>query len=104
MTETVWPELGGRQLQYGSDIWELSGTVDVRNTGEFLKVEAKQVDDVRGRRALLRFSLANPPASLNPGNLGEHFDSLEHDGARHRLVVKKDHRTYRYVLEGLEYA
>lgn len=103
MVEDRWPELGGRTLRYADGTWELTGTVDVLGTGEQLEVEAKQVDDVRHSRAVLRFGLRDPPDSLNPGNLGGHFDRLEREGDRQLLVVEKERRTYRYELLGMAY-
>ncbi|ELZ17466.1 hypothetical protein [Natrinema limicola] len=103
MDETQWPELSGTELQYGDHTWELTGTVDVGNTGTMLAVEAKQVDDVRQPKAVLRFALDGDAPSLNPGNLGSHFDSLEQAGGTQYLVVKKAARTYRYELHGFEY-
>lgn len=103
MVESQWPELGGKQVRYRDDTWELTGTVDVLGTGDVLAVEATQVDDVRHRDATLRFGLEDPPESLNPGDLGDHFDQLQRDGDRYTLIVKKEARTYRYTLLGLEY-
>ena len=103
MVEQEWPELGGKQVRFADHTWELSGTVDVRGTGEVIEAEAQQVDDVKRERARLRFNLREPPASLNPGNLGDHFDQLRRDGDRYWLVVKKETRTYRYDLESIEY-
>jgi len=57
MVETEWPKLGGTKLQYSDHTWELTGTVEIAETGDVLAVEAKQVDDVRGRKANLRFGL-----------------------------------------------
>ncbi|MDX1748650.1 MAG: hypothetical protein R3324_22180 [Halobacteriales archaeon] len=103
MVETRWPELGGKHVRYHDRTWELTGMVDVRGTGDLLDVEATRVDDVRHGNAVLRFGLENPPASLNPGNLGDHFDELEREDDRYHLVVKKEARTYRYALHGIEY-
>jgi len=50
MVETEWPKLGGTKLQYSDHTWELTGTVEIAETGDVLAVEAKQVDDVRGGR------------------------------------------------------
>lgn len=102
MVRTTWPELVGREVRYRDHTWELTGPVDVRGTGERLAVEARQVDGVGHDTATLRFGLADPPDSLNPGDLGEHFDRLEREGDRYRLVVEKDARRYRYELRGLE--
>ena len=102
MVETQWPELAGKRVRYGDHTWELTGLVDVRGTGDVLEVEATQVDDVRRGSATLRFDLENPPASLNPGNLGDHFDRLEREDGRYHLVVEKESRRYRYELHGME--
>lgn len=101
MVESKWPELGGKEIRYADHTWKLTGVVDVQNTGELLEVEVVQVDDVRHGRASLRFSLESPPASLNPGDLGGHFDSLERDRDQYAIVVKKDRRVYRYRLQGM---
>jgi len=105
MVETEWPKLGGTKLQYSTATTreELTGTVEIAETGDVLAVEAKQVDDVRGRKANLRFGLQYGTPSLNPGNLGSHFDRLEREGDRQYLVVKTEPQTYRYELRGLEY-
>jgi len=103
MVETHWDDLRGRELRYLDHTWALTGDVDVRASGDLLALEATQVDGVRGERAVLHFGLEAPPDSLNPGSLGEQFDSLERDGDDHYLVVKKEGRTYRYELRRLEY-
>lgn len=103
MVEDSWHELGGTQIRYGDSTWELTGEVTVRGTGEGLGVEARQVHDVRHRKATLQFGLEDPPASLNPGDLGEHFDHLERENDEHYIVVRQSPRTYRYKLDGLEY-
>ena len=104
MVETQWPELGGKTLRYGGHTWELTGTVDVRNTGELLAVDAKRITDVSQPRATLRFACEERSPSLNPGNLGEHFDRIERDRRSHYVVVKKEPRTYRYKLLGIDRA
>lgn len=101
MVELQWPELGGKEVRYADHTWELTGSVVVRQTGELLEVEAVQVDDVRHGRVSLRFGLESPPASLNPGDLGGDFDSLEHDRDQYAIAVKKDRRVYRYRLLGM---
>ncbi|WP_132057056.1 hypothetical protein [Halorussus amylolyticus] len=103
MVETHWGDIAGREVRYTDHTWELTGNVGVRNSGESLAVEAKQADDVRGETATLHFEVEDPADSLNPGNLGEHFDSLERTREGQYLVVKKDRRTYRYELRRLEY-
>lgn len=103
MVETEWPELGGKTVTYHDHTWELTGSVDVQDTGELLAVEAKQVDDVKQPAGTLRFGCGDRSPSLNPGDLGEHFDRLERTRSGHYLVVSKDPRTYRYELLGVEY-
>lgn len=103
MVEQTWPELGGKQLRYADGTWELTGTVDVRGTGEMLAVEVRRVDDIRGGGADLRFVLENPAASLNPGNLGDHFDEIDRSGRIPAIVVKTVARRYRYSLQGIEH-
>lgn len=103
MVETTWPEIAGKEIRYRDHTWELTGTVDVRDTGDVLAVEARQVDSVGHDTATLRFGIEDPPGSLNPGNLGDHFDRLEREGDRYHLVVEREARRYRYELHGLEY-
>jgi hypothetical protein len=103
MVESNWPELAGEQVRYLDHTWELTGAVEVRGTGDALAVEATQVDGVRKRTATLHFGLEEPPESLNPGNLGGHFDRLEREGDDRYLVVSKGSRTYRYELRRLAY-
>lgn len=103
MADTTWPELGGKRIRQGENTWELTGEVDARDSGNVLAVEARRVDDVKRRTARLYFGVENPPDSLNPGALGEHFDRIEWDGDDPQLVVKKTGRTYRYELDHLTY-
>lgn len=103
MVDVHWDDLRGRELRYRDHTWELSSDVDVRNRGELLAVQARQTDDVRRPAATLYFGIADPSASLNPGNLGEHFDRLERADGEQHLVVRKERRSYRYVLRRLEY-
>ena len=102
MVESRWAELGGKELRFAGHAWELTGVVEVKGTGAVLEVEARQADDVRHGRATLRFNLRNPPASLNPGSLGDHFDSLEREDDTYYLVIKTESRIYRYELESIE--
>ncbi|MDR9429338.1 MAG: hypothetical protein RI568_01325 [Natronomonas sp.] len=104
MIETHWPELQGKELRYLEHAWELTGTVDVRDRGELLAVEARQADDVTREETTLHFAIESPGDSLNPGDLGEHFDRLERTDDAQYLLVKKAHRTYRYELQRLEHA
>jgi hypothetical protein len=103
MVESHWPELGDAEVRYRDRTWTLTGDVDVRDGGELLAVTARQEGDVRRPTATLYFGLDGAPGSLNPGDLGEHFDSLERTERRQHLVVKTAGRTYRYELRRLEY-
>jgi len=103
MVDVHWEDLRGRELRYRDHTWELTGDVAVRDRGELLAIQARQTDDVRHPRAALYFEIADPSASLNPGNLGVHFDRLERADGEQHLVVKKERRSYRYVLRRLEY-
>jgi len=102
MVETHWEGLAGRELRYQDRSWELTGDVAVLDRGELIAVEATQLDDVRGQTATLHFGLDDPSDSLNPGNLGEFFESLETTGEGHYIVVKTQGRTYRYELHRLK--
>lgn len=103
MVETEWPELAGVELRYLDRTWQLTGTVDVVQNGELLAVEVTRVDGVRHEGATLYFSLEGGPGSLNPGNLGDHFDRLERDSDEQRIIVRKGTETYRYDLKRMEY-
>ena len=103
MVESHWDDLRGRELRYLDTSWELTGDVDVLDTGALIAVDAKQAEGSRRVTAVLHFGLDEPTDSLNPGALGEHFDRLERVGDDHYLVVKTEGRTYRYVLDRLEH-
>ncbi len=101
MVKSEWPELAGKEVRYSDRTWELTGEVYVKNTGELLEVQAVQSDDIRHGRATLRFGLESPPASLNPGDLGGHFDRLERERDQYYLVIKTDRRVHRYALHSM---
>ncbi|WP_336036968.1 hypothetical protein [Halobacterium yunchengense] len=103
MVESRWEELRGKELRYRDGTWELTGDVDVRRSGASLAVEARQADDVRHGTATLHFGVDEETDSLNPGNLGVHFDRLERTADGQFLVVKTAGRTYRYELQRVEY-
>lgn len=102
MVELHWADLGGEQVRYLDDTWELTGDVDVRERGELLAAGARQVDDVRHGSATLYFRLRDPPDSPNPGNPDVQFERLEREGDAEVLVVRGARRTYRYELHRLE--
>ncbi|MGQ4555494.1 hypothetical protein [Halobellus sp. GM3] len=103
MVETHWDDLRNRELRYRDHTWKLTGDVDVSGNGDQLGVEAVQTDDVRRQTARLYFGLDGGSGSLNPGDLGTHFDRLEHSPQTQSLVVKKSGRAYRYELQRMEY-
>lgn len=103
MGEPPWDDLEGRTVRYAGDLWELTGKVEVLDSGELLALSARREDDVRGESAKLHFAVEGAPHSLNPGDLGEQFDHIERTGDGHHLVVRTDGRTYRYGLEHLQH-
>lgn len=103
MVEANWPDLRGKELRYGDETWELTGAVNVRGSGESLEVSAKQLDDVKGSTATIRFNVRDPPVSLNPGNLGVYSTSLERADGQYYIVVEMDSRTYRYEIASIQY-
>lgn len=102
MVQTHWEELRDREVRYLDHTWRLTGDVEVREQGERLALDARQIDEVRHTRGALCFSIDDTADSLNPGDMGEHFDRIEPDGNGYSLVVKQSPRTYRYVLRRLE--
>lgn len=102
MATTHWSELREQELRYLDHTWRLTGEVTVRNQGEVLALEARQADGVRHRTASLCFGVEGTLDSLNPGEMGEHFDRIERNADSYHLYVKDEPRTYRYVLHRLE--
>jgi hypothetical protein len=102
MVEMHWDDLRGREVRYGDGVWELTGDVDVLDEGAHLVLAATEVDDVRHPTAELHFGVESPPAALNPGDMGDQFDSLERSGGNQYLVIKREGRTYRYKLQRME--
>ena len=103
MVEFHWADLEGREVRYRDHTWELTGDLEIFDSGEQIAVDATQADDVRHGAVKLHFDLEDPPDSLNPGNLGEYFDRIERTDDGQFLVVKAPGKTYRYRLHRLEY-
>ncbi|WP_101296776.1 hypothetical protein [Halegenticoccus soli] len=103
MTETHVQELEGERVRYNGDAWEFTGTIDVKRNGEVIHVEARKAERVRGDKATLRFTLQNPPASINPGNLGDFGVELQRREDGQYLVVSRTHATNRYRLDNMNY-
>mgnify|MGYP006274814265 CR=1 FL=1 len=102
MVEAHWEGLRGRELRYRDRTWEFTGDVDILDEGEVLAMSARATDDVGRERARLVFGLTGGGDSLNPGNLGTHFDRIEHTGDGRYVVVRTESDTYRYLLRRLE--
>ncbi|MEF8775178.1 MAG: hypothetical protein V5A43_01585 [Haloarculaceae archaeon] len=103
MVDTEWPDLEGQEVQYRDADWELTGEVDVQRDGTVIAAAARRTDDNQHGTARLSFQVQDAPASLNPGNLGTHFNRIDRSGADPAILVKGEGRTYRYSLERLEY-
>ncbi|WP_440992048.1 hypothetical protein [Haloarchaeobius baliensis] len=104
MVETHWDDLRGRTVRFNGDRWELTGDVELRQSGALLALDARKLDDIRHEAAVLHFGVADTAQSLNPGSLGDHFDSIEQSPDAERLVVTEGARRYRYELQRLETA
>ena len=103
MVDARWEDVRGAELRYHDHTWELTGEVDVQETGERLRARARRADGVKHEHATLQFGIVDEGDSLNPGDLGDVFVSLETEGDRHYLEVRKEPRTYRYGLHSIEY-
>lgn len=103
MVTIAAPRLAGERIRYRGDTWECTGSVDVRQNGAVLDVEAKKADRVRGDTATLSFRLDEPPSSLNPGNLGDVDLELRLENGEQQLFVSRNHRTDLYTLKNLIY-
>lgn len=103
MVEAHLPELEGERIRYSDDTWEFTGTIDVKRNGDLIHAKAKKPDRVRGNSGTLSFTLANPPASLNPGNLGEFQCELQQGTDGPTLVIDRNHTADRYNLDSMSY-
>lgn len=101
--ETHWDNIHGREVTYHDQRWELTGDVDVINSGDVIALEARQRDDVKGERARIYCTVESGSKSINPGAMGDHFDSVLPDGPEQVVRIKTHGRTYRYELARLEY-
>jgi len=102
MVDAHWEDVRGKELRYGDHTWELTGDVEVLDTGKVIEARARRADGVRHEDATLRFGV-DDGESLNPGDLDEVFVHVERERDRHYLVVRKEPRVYRYELHSLEY-
>ncbi|MEF8773654.1 MAG: hypothetical protein V5A37_02915 [Halobacteriales archaeon] len=103
MAETRFAGIEGERLRYGDADWELTGEIELRQRGDVVMAKAVRTDGGRGERANLSFGIADPPGSLNPGNLGDPEAWIEGPRGEHELVVRTDRRTYRYELHSIEH-
>lgn len=103
MPETHIKDLEGERVRYGGDTWELTGALDVKRDGATLHARAKQVERVRRSRGTLTYHLQNPPASLNPGNLGEFDVEPERRDDGQYLLVRRPNGTSEYKLDSMSY-
>ncbi|WP_255171528.1 hypothetical protein [Natrononativus amylolyticus] len=104
MAEIHAADLEGERIRYNDDTWEFTGTLDVKRNGELIHAEAKKPDRVRKNRGTLSFTLQNPPASINPGNLGSVGISLEERDDGQYLVAARPNATNTYKLDSLSYS
>lgn len=103
MVEAHFPELEGERIRYNDDTWEFTGTIDVKQNGDRIHAEAKKPERVRGNTGTLNFTLADPPGSLNPGNLGQFNCKLQAEANGSTLVIDRHHTTDRYNLDSMSY-
>jgi hypothetical protein len=102
MHERHWDDLGGLELRYRDHTWELTGDVEILRDGALIGAEVRQVDGTRHGTAQLFFAVENPPRSVNPGDLGDHFQELVKEDGKSYLKITSPRRTYRYELQRLE--
>lgn len=104
MADTHWAGMQGRELRYDDRTWALTGDLDIRQSGDLLVADAKQIDESKREKATLYFRIEDPPDSLNPGSSDANFDHLEQDSAGdYLLVVDAPGRRYQYGLDSIEY-
>lgn len=103
MVETRVPELEGEEFRYSGDTWALTGDLDVKRNGDVIDASARETDRVRHNAATMRFSLQDPPASLNPGDLGEFEAQLDRPDGQYTLTIRRNHATNHYRLESMNY-
>jgi len=97
-------DIEGEQIRFNDDTWELTGDIDVLQNGDVLKVTARKPERVRGNTAMISFKLQNPPASINPGNLGDIDVEVERTADGIELVVTRRHTSNRYRAKNLTYS
>lgn len=103
MADTHHEELAGERVRYNEATWEFTGDLDVRRNGEVLHADVRKEDRVRGNSGTLRFTLQDPPSSINPGNLGSFDVELrKRDGSQY-LVVDRRNATSLYRLDSMNY-
>lgn len=103
MGERHLPELEGERVRHNDDTWELTGAIDIKQNGARIHAEATKSDRVRGNRGTLGFTLADPPASLNPGTSESLDGELQQTDDGYELVIGRRHTTSRYELNNVSY-
>lgn len=103
MVEAHLPELEGEQVRFNDDTWEFTGTIDVKQNGNRIHAAARKPERVRGNTGTLNFTLDDPPASLNPGNLGNLRCELQQAANGAVLLVDRTHTADSYTLNSLSY-
>lgn len=103
MVEARVPDLEGTEIRYSGDMWALTGDLDVKQNGSVIDASARKTNRVRKSEATMRFSLQEPPASLNPGNLGDFDAQLERADGQYTLAIRRNNGTDHYRLENMNY-
>lgn len=103
MAKTRVPELEGIEFRYSDDTWAFTGDLDVRQNGDVIDASARKTERVRRDEATMHFAVTDPPASLNPGNLGDFEATVERSDGQHTLTIRRPNATTRYRLESMNY-
>ncbi|MGM0605520.1 MAG: hypothetical protein ACQETB_07590 [Halobacteriota archaeon] len=104
MARTHISALDGESIRYNGDTWEFTGGVNVKRNGEAIHATVRNTDRVGGDDATFRFVLRDPPASINPGNMGHLSARLEPRDGGHYLVVDRNHARNHYRLDNMSYS
>lgn len=103
MAEAHIAQLKDEQIRYNDDTWAFTGDISFKQNGSVIEARVRKPDRVRGSRGTMRFQLQNPPASINPGNLGEFDVDLTRDGTKAVLELSRPSTSDRYTVSNLRY-
>lgn len=103
MHQRHWPDLEGTELRYRDRTWTLTGEVEILRDGALIGARATHPGGGRRGAAQLFFAVADPPRSINPGDLEEHDHELVREDGETYIVVSSTRRRYRYRLQRLEW-